>query len=220
MLADLPAPLSRDEESALFAIIKDEERPRPERDEARNLIIMHNSRYVAKFAKEYVDRRPGSARFLDDIFSDLMAQVPYIIGAYRHDIGVKFITYLANCLYHHATRSLKRHAMTVQTPANLPGWSPYGNASSLGEWTGDVEAEPPTDRIENEEDIERLRAAIGRLPRRERGILRRRMEGESLSRIGATEGVSKERIRQLECQAVCRIRATFRVREMRREVTA
>ena len=57
--------------------------------------------------------------------------------------------------------------------------------------------------------IQRLRAAIPALTRRERHILRRRFLGEkrqSLTKIGKELGLSKERVRQLESRALQKLR--------------
>lgn len=51
-----------------------------------------------------------------------------------------------------------------------------------------------------------LRAAVERLPERERVIVERRLAGETLRAIGDSDGVVKERIRQLEQRAWARLR--------------
>lgn len=59
---------------------------------------------------------------------------------------------------------------------------------------------------------ERLRAALDRLPERDRRVLLGRAAGETLKEIGRTIGVTRERVRQIEEQA----RAALRY-EVRRE---
>lgn len=55
------------------------------------------------------------------------------------------------------------------------------------------------------DDAEQVLAAIGRLPDRLRDIITRRIDGEKLSSIGDSQGVCKERIRQLEKEARDRV---------------
>lgn len=56
-------------------------------------------------------------------------------------------------------------------------------------------------------DKRRAAAILAELPARERGIMRRRLDGESLSDIGASLGVSRERVRQLYERGLDRIRS-------------
>jgi RNA polymerase primary sigma factor len=59
----------------------------------------------------------------------------------------------------------------------------------------------PTDTTEVEEEIDRLRAAINRLPKRLRLVVRSRLAGQTLEHIGDRLQISKERVRQLERKA-------------------
>jgi len=59
---------------------------------------------------------------------------------------------------------------------------------------------------ERETAARRLRRALPRLPERHRDILLRRATGETLKAISATWGVGRERIRQIETEAMDRLR--------------
>lgn len=58
-----------------------------------------------------------------------------------------------------------------------------------------------------EEHRRRVRRAVKKLPPREQDIVNRRLAGETLKQIGDSQGVVKERIRQLESNAWARLRA-------------
>lgn len=63
--------------------------------------------------------------------------------------------------------------------------------------------DPPESRPEMPPEVF---IAIEKLPDFDRDVIRRRLEGETLSRIGKEHGLSRERIRQIESRAVARIR--------------
>jgi RNA polymerase sigma factor (sigma-70 family) len=69
--------------------------------------------------------------------------------------------------------------------------------------------EDADERMEREERLVALRAAIRALPRRERLITRARLRGITLQRIGDRLGVAKERVRQVETRAKAMLRAAM-----------
>lgn len=65
---------------------------------------------------------------------------------------------------------------------------------------------------------EDLRAALVRLEPRLRFVLRARYAGDlTLDQVGARLGLSRERVRQLEAEALATLRLTLRRRELARE---
>jgi len=73
-----------------------------------------------------------------------------------------------------------------------------------------VDTFDPIGELEDYEAADVLaRAAVRVLNDREREVLSRRADGETLQVIGATLGLSKERIRQIEQRAVARARAAL-----------
>ena len=67
--------------------------------------------------------------------------------------------------------------------------------------------------IDDERAHSRLRKAVGRLPERQRAIVRRRYlkdEPDSLQIIADEYGLSKERIRQVEAQALASLAIPMR----------
>jgi RNA polymerase primary sigma factor len=83
--------------------------------------------------------------------------------------------------------------------------------SSLGDFIEDEDSEPPTDRVSQVLLRERLLESIESLPPREQRILRLRygfQDGQmyTLAQIGQRLGITRERVRQLEAQALGRLR--------------
>jgi RNA polymerase primary sigma factor len=83
--------------------------------------------------------------------------------------------------------------------------------SSLGDFIEDEDSEPPTDRVSQVLLRERLLESIETLPPREQRILRLRygfQDGQmyTLAQIGQRLGITRERVRQLEAQALGRLR--------------
>lgn len=62
-------------------------------------------------------------------------------------------------------------------------------------------------------ELEKLRVGIGRLSDRERRVLEARMNGPGLKEIAEWDGVSKERIRQIECRSLQKLAEWFGLRE-------
>lgn len=59
------------------------------------------------------------------------------------------------------------------------------------------------------EDAERARGLLALLTERERMVIRRRMDGETLDEIKVDLGVSRERVRQIEAAAMDRMRRAY-----------
>jgi RNA polymerase sigma factor (sigma-70 family) len=86
--------------------------------------------------------------------------------------------------------------------AELPG---YESPTTLYDVLGEAGADP-VERLSAAEDREELKAAMLRLTERERFVLRQRFWGElTLQEIGAELGVTRERIRQIEKQALSKL---------------
>ena len=83
--------------------------------------------------------------------------------------------------------------------------------SSLGDFIEDEDSEPPTESVSQVLLRERLLESIETLPPREQRILRLRygfQDGQmyTLAQIGQRLGITRERVRQLEAQALGRLR--------------
>ena len=68
----------------------------------------------------------------------------------------------------------------------------------------------PDHALENGDDLAELNRVMSRLHPKERGIILRRSRGEKLQAIADSLGITRERVRQIEIQAIQRMREWFR----------
>lgn len=130
--------------------------------------------------------------------------------------GLKFITFFST----HVAGTLWRIAIeqryVIRIPAAAKGNSAQIKAMKLcfkrlQSLDGIREANESFDVTqpepeEHDNDIDAVWQAMGELPARWQDIMLRRSRGETLKEIGASYGISKERIRQNESKAVLRLR--------------
>lgn len=99
------------------------------------------------------------------------------------------------------------HAATVSLSNSGGIKSDHGEAF----WSDMIEA-PPYDHDEHQahgERLLRLDRAIEALPERERHVIRGRLAEKTLEEVGAELGVTKERVRQIQCAAHQRLEALY-----------
>ena len=100
---------------------------------------------------------------------------------------------------------IARHPVSLETPIDEEG------DSTFGDFVEDVSSPAPTEEVATHLLHEQLEKALGRLPAREAQILKLRYGLEdgrvyTLEEVGQTIGVTRERVRQLEAQALNRLR--------------
>jgi RNA polymerase primary sigma factor len=100
---------------------------------------------------------------------------------------------------------IARHPVSLETPIDEEG------DSTFGDFVEDVSSPAPTEEVATHLLHEQLEKALGRLPVREAQILKLRYGLEdgrvyTLEEVGQTIGVTRERVRQLEAQALNRLR--------------
>jgi len=98
-----------------------------------------------------------------------------------------------------------RRPISLETPTD------EDEESEIGDFIEDTRSPAPSEATERELLIQYLQTALDRLPDREAKILQLRyglVDGEShtLEEVGKTMGVTRERVRQLEAQALNRLR--------------
>lgn len=100
---------------------------------------------------------------------------------------------------------IARRPVSLETPIDDDG------DSTFGDFVEDVSSPAPADEVATHLLHEQLQGALDRLPPREAQILRLRYGLEdgrvyTLEEVGQTIGVTRERVRQLEAQALNRLR--------------
>ncbi len=98
-----------------------------------------------------------------------------------------------------------------QRPISLETPTDEDEESEIGDFVEDTASPAPNDITDQEMLREHLAAALGKLPEREAHILQLRyglLDGEmhTLEEVGKEIGVTRERVRQLEAQALNRLR--------------
>ncbi len=100
---------------------------------------------------------------------------------------------------------ISRRPVSLETPIDDEG------DSTFGDFVEDVSSPAPAEEVATHLLHEQLQSALNRLPAREAQILRLRYGLEdgrvyTLEEVGQTIGVTRERVRQLEAQALNRLR--------------
>ncbi len=100
---------------------------------------------------------------------------------------------------------IARHPVSLETPIDEEG------DSTFGDFVEDSSTPPPSEEVATHLLHEQLDRALGRLPAREAQILKLRYGLEdgrvyTLEEVGQAIGVTRERVRQLEAQALNRLR--------------
>jgi RNA polymerase primary sigma factor len=100
---------------------------------------------------------------------------------------------------------ISRRPVSLETPIDDEG------DSTFGDFVEDVTSPAPAEEVATHLLHEQLQSALNRLPPREAQILRLRYGLEdgrvyTLEEVGQTIGVTRERVRQLEAQALNRLR--------------
>jgi RNA polymerase primary sigma factor len=100
---------------------------------------------------------------------------------------------------------ISRRPVSLETPIDDEG------DSTFGDFVEDINSPAPAEEVATNLLGEQLQGALDRLPAREAQILRLRyglVDGRvyTLEEVGQTIGVTRERVRQLEAQALNRLR--------------
>ncbi len=165
----------------------------------KNRITRANLRLVVSIARRHVGRSP---EFLE-IVSDGNLSLMRAIEKFDYTRGYKFSTYASWAI-------MRNYARTI--PESMYEAGRY--VTSAEEYLDAVPDthEAPRDTLEVENVRNALDRGLAELPERERAILRRHFglnaegQGETLDQIGRGFGLTKERIRQIERQAIQRLR--------------
>lgn len=216
--------LGAEEERRLARVMRDPGRPREERLAARNRLVECNLRLVVSLAK----RMTGCVLPFEDRIAIGNRYLVRVVERFDPDRGLRFSTYCQSALPGSIAREANEVGHRIRVPEErrrglLATADDYGAAANwvmAAEFVGSDSPElselatPGEDvagAMDRATEIDRLHAAVRSLGGREASVLirRRGLFGEreqTLAEIGRAEGVSKERIRQIEDKAERKVR--------------
>lgn len=197
-----PKPLSRQEEAqALDAMQAGDET-------ARARLIEHNLRLVAHVVRKYTV--PGLTQ--DDLVSVGTLGLIKAVNTYKPDAKTPLSTYAARCIENEVLMQLRaakkrRNDVSLTDPIGMDG---EGNDISFQDILG-----TPGDMVEDAAirriNMQQVRAALKKLPQRERAVLEMRyglLGGRPLLQheVASKMGISRSYISRIETHAIALIR--------------
>ncbi len=198
----LPPPLTRAEEADAFVALA---RGDPD---AREKLIVHNLRLVVYIAKKF----ETAAVPLDDLISIGTIGLMKAVGTFHPEKNIKLATYASRCIENEILMHLRKVAqyraeISIDEPLNVD-WD--GNELLLSDLLG-TDEDIVSRGIENESERAILRAAVMRLPARERQIMEMRFglrggRERTQKEVADAIGISQSYISRLEKKIIKRLR--------------
>lgn len=200
----LPAPLTREEEQALFLSMDDQ----PET--ARQTLIEHNLRLVVYIARKFENTGVG----IEDLISIGTIGLIKAVKTFDYTKKIKLATYASRCIENEILMYLRRNSkikmeVSIDEPLNVD-WD--GNELLLSDILGTSEDIIYKD-IEREVDIKLLKKALSTLSERERKIIHMRFgladyEGgeKTQKEVADCMGISQSYISRLEKKIMKRLK--------------
>lgn len=197
-----PKPLSRQEEAQALAAMQAGD------ESARARLIEHNLRLVAHVVRKYTV--PGLTQ--DDLVSVGTLGLIKAVNTYKPDAKTPLSTYAARCIENEVLMQLRaarkrRNDVSLTDPIGMDG---EGNDISFQDILG-----TPGDMVEDAAirrmNMQRVRAALKKLPQRERAVLEMRyglLGGRPLLQheVASKMGISRSYISRIETHAIALIR--------------
>lgn len=192
----LPAPLSREEEQALF--LNMEAQP----ETARRTLIEHNLRLVVYIARKFENTGVG----IEDLISIGTIGLIKSINTFNPEKNIKLATYASRCIENEILMYLRRNNKTkmevsIDEPLNVD-WD--GNELLLSDILG-TDEDVIYRGIENEVERKLLMNAVSKLSKREKTIIRLRfglgtVDGQEMTQkeVANLLGISQSYISRLE----------------------
>ena len=197
-----PKPLSRQEEAQALAAMQAGD------ETARARLIEHNLRLVAHVVRKYTV--PGLTQ--DDLVSVGTLGLIKAVNTYKSDAKTPLSTYAARCIENEVLMQLRaakkrRNDVSLTDPIGMDG---EGNDISFQDILG-----TPGDMVEDAAirriNMQQVRAALKKLPQRERAVLEMRyglLGGRPLLQheVASKMGISRSYISRIETHAIALIR--------------
>lgn len=178
------------------------------------LLLQHHG-FVAKEAQKWA---AYTGCDVDDLIQEGRLGIGRAHQSFDASRGFKFLTYASSWIRHYIKRYCGDHSTTVRVPCHKRGKVAMHMASldaeigedgfTLADTMGSDET--TTEDASRREEWERISRLMGGLSEREQAILRGRFyENKTLDEIGTEHGLTRERIRQVQNQALRRLRKRF-----------
>lgn len=179
--------------------------------EARNALIERHSGLIWKFVRQacrVMSKEP------DEHFGAGVEGFVRAVKGFNPALGFKFSTYAVRAILQETIASVRNDRL-VRLPRHIferKDFEAMNKAPKPSQMTdGVARCHGKSDRgIARAERLEALSKAMSVLSERSCDIVRRRLNNENLSDIGASMGLSKERVRQIEEDAIERMRNALR----------
>ena len=197
----LPAPLTRDEENALFARLPEEP------DSVHKALIEHNLRLVVYIARKFENTSVG----LEDLISIGTIGLIKAVNTFDPAKKIKLATYASRCIENEILMFLRRTSrqkleVSLDEPLNTD-WD--GNELLLSDILG-TEGDMVYRSIEETVERQMLASALSRLSMREKEIMRLRFglgggTEKTQKEVADIMGISQSYISRLEKRILLRL---------------
>ena len=199
----LPPPLAAPEEAAAIAAMRQGDKA------ARDRLIAHNLRLVVYIARKF----DNTGINIEDLISNGTIGLIKAIGTFDPGKKIKLATYASRCIENEILMFLRRSGkahreVSLDEPLSTD-WD--GNELHLGDIMG-TDPDMVCADLEEQSDRDALRAAVQRLPGRERNIIEMRFgfdgRGERTQKeVADALGISQSYISRLEKRIIRRLHA-------------
>ena len=198
----LPPPLTPEEEKQVFAGLAEG------RQSCRDMLITHNLRLVVYIARKF----ESSGVALEDIISIGSIGLIKAVNTFAPEKNIKLATYASRCIENEILMFLRkssnrRQEMSIDEPLNTDG---EGNELLLSDVLGTGQ-DQISDKLEQDDERDMLRAAVARLSPRERQIMEMRFglaggAEHTQKEVADAIGISQSYISRLEKRIIARLR--------------
>lgn len=198
----LPPPLSREEEEAVFELMK------TDFEKARDTLIVHNLRLVVYIAKKF----ENTGIWLEDLVSIGTIGLIKAVNTFSVNKNIKLATYASRCIENEILMYLRKYSqyrydISIDEPLNVD-WD--GNELLLSDVLG-TDNDCVNSHIEDEVEKQLLHEAINHLAPREKQIMEMRfgLNGKSektQKEVADAIGISQSYISRLEKRIIKQLR--------------